>query len=59
MQDQIIVLTPPLFAVRHCEAALQLARGRVQAERAKLSAKEQAAKDQERALRLLVGRARA
>ena len=44
------VIAPPLFAVRHVEAALQVAYGRVQIERAERSAAEQAERDYKRAM---------
>lgn len=52
------VLRPPLFAVRHCEAALQRARGRVQADQASADLRKREAFERERALRNLIGRAR-
>ena len=52
------VLTPPLFAIRHCEAALQRAQGLAQADRASDALKDRYARDRERALRFLVGKAR-
>lgn len=46
----LVALPPPLFAVRHCEAALQRARGLAQAERSSRERAEQYQRDRDRAL---------
>ena len=52
------VLAPPLFAVRHVEALIQVARGRARAAQASRTLADRAAADKDRALRYLTGRAR-